>query len=131
MEKLLTRQDIERLFGCKKDKALELMRKMPHLNIGTAKKPVLRVRAEVASTWLHANEVKPEDQKPRKKEQQPVPFYPPPKLVSDGKHLIPRRKPSRPAQTKSPGDVAASTGAHHKTHDQYITAESGAQVQNA
>lgn len=128
MERLLCRQDIEKLFGCKKDKALELMRRMPHLNIGTAKKPVLRVRAEVASAWLHANEVKPTEQKPKAKERKPTPVYPRPKLVSDGKHLVPRRKPSRPGQTKSPGDVAASTGADQKDRIHYTTTAKEAQV---
>lgn len=52
-------------------------------------------------------------------------------LHNGGKHLIPRRKPSRPAQAKSPGDAATSTRADHKNHSQYITEEVGCQADKA
>ena len=130
MEKLLCRKDIEKMFGCKKDKALEIMKKMPHLNIGTDRKPNLRVREEVASRWLYANEVDPRNDRPPERRQKPR--RPPTRsLPNDGKHLIPRRRTTGAEQTKSPGDVAASTGAGIKNHHQYTTIARETQVQNA
>lgn len=134
MEKLLCSKDIEQIFHCSRRKAIELMRDMNPINITQkpgAKKQHLLVRESDMNAWMDANRRKDTEPTshaaPRGRKPLPVVY-----IAPDSTGQIPRRIPRRkPEKAKSPGDVAASTGAVQKVRTHYTTTEKEAQAQNA
>lgn len=133
MEKLLCTQDIMSIFGCKRDKALELMREMNPIDLNRkpgSKRANLRVWESDVKAWLAINcgreKEQPKHTARRGRKPRPV-VYIMPDQSGQIPHRIPRRKPEKSGQAKSPGDVAASTGAREKVRTQYTTTAREAQ----
>lgn len=133
MEKLLCSKDIEQIFQCSRRKAIELMREMNPINItqkpGAKKKHLLVPESEL-NAWMNANRYRPDDPKEqcRRAGRKPRQTRMPPIHCGEIPNRIPRRKPEKPGKAKSPGDVAASTGAVQKGRTHYITTSKEAQV---
>lgn len=134
MEKLLCSKDIEQIFHCSRRKAIELMRDMNPINITQkpgAKKQHLLVFESDMNAWMDANRRKdtepPMQTEKRGRKPRPV-VYIAPDNSGQIPHRIPRRKPEKPGKAKSPGDVAASSGAVQKERNHYTTTVKEAQV---
>ena len=141
MEKLLSSKDFMDIFGCRKDKALALMREMNPIDItlkpGT-KKRNLRVRESDLNAWIAANRGRvvnpsPEEEKPASRMgRKPRPVYLPPAPAPCNGHIIPRRHSGKTEKAKAPGDAATSIqGQASNTMSIIAQQQKEAQVHNA
>lgn len=83
--RLLKPDDVMRILGCKADKARDVMRRMPHVDLsGTGRRAVLRVWEADLIDWL--NEQSQEAPRPKRVPKQQR------KRNLEGPKLIPHRK---------------------------------------
>ncbi len=91
LTKLLRADDVAEILGVSRRTAMELMKQMPSVNIGTSlRRPRLAVRREDLDHWIASRTTPPDGpavRQPRRKPARPLP----PGLLDEFGH-IPRRR---------------------------------------
>ena len=85
MDKLLRASDVMQIVGCKRDKALSIMRKCEHIDLSDkGMRADLRVRETALADWLDSKTVAPPDARKGAKKA--------PRRIPRGGGLIPYKK---------------------------------------